>query len=137
MLSSMATFHGQDSYAEPLFKSALARASQMECKNGLLLQGRILRHYATLFHDRGEYKRAQECIRGAKQKLFNAAPSFEKASVLLQDIQLQLDSKQKGTPPDQNAVEKVYGQAVYCMDFAEEHENLDFVYAQHERLHFI
>ena len=29
--SSMATFCGQDSYAEPLFKNALARASQMEC----------------------------------------------------------------------------------------------------------
>ena len=42
--------------------------------------------------------------------------------MLLHDIQLQLDSKQKGTPLDQNAVEKVYDQAVYCMDFAEEHE---------------
>ena len=118
----MATFHGQDNYTEPLFSSALARASRMECKNGLLLQGRVLRHYATLLHDRGEYKRAQECIRGAKQKLFNAAPSFERASVLLQDVQLQLDSKQKGTPLDQKAVEKVYDQAVYCMDFAEVHE---------------
>ena len=120
--SSMATFHGQDSYAEPLFKSALARASQMACKNSLLLQGRVLRHYATLLHDQGEYKGAEECIREAKQKLFNAAPSFEKASVLLQDIQLQLDSKQKSTPFDQKAIEKVYDQAVYCMDFAEEHE---------------
>ena len=120
--SSMATFHEQDSYAEPLFKNALAKASQMECINGLLLQGRVLRHYATLLRGWGEYKRAQECIRGAKQKLFNAAPSFERASVLLQDIQLQLDSKQKGTPLDQKAVERDYDQAVYCMDFAEEHE---------------
>ena len=43
--SSMATFHGQESYAEPWFKSGLARTSQMECENGLLLQGRVLRHY--------------------------------------------------------------------------------------------
>ena len=89
--------------------------------NGLLLQGRVLRHYATLLCGRGEYKRAQECIRGAKQKLFNAAPSFERASVLLQDIQLQLDNEQKGTPLDQKAVERDYDEAVNCMDFAEEH----------------
>ena len=81
VIKPQAWLHFVDSYAEPLFKNALARASQMECINGLLLQGRVLRHYATLLCGRGEYKRAQECIRGAKQKLFNAAPSFERASV--------------------------------------------------------
>jgi len=120
--SSKATFHGQGNYAEPLFKSALARASQSECENGFLLQARILRHYATLLRGQGEYKRAQEYIRGAKQNLFNSAPSFEKASVLLQDIQLQLDSKLKDTSLDLTTIENTYDLAIYCMDFAEEHE---------------
>ena len=40
---------------------------------------------------------------------------------LVWDIQLQLDNKQKGTPLDQKVVERDYDQAVYCMDFAEEH----------------
>lgn len=63
--SSMATFHGQDSYPEPLFKNALARALQMGCKNGLLQQGRILRAYATVLRGSGEY------VKGHKNVLEN------------------------------------------------------------------
>lgn len=78
--SSMATFCGQLCWTtvQKCFGQGITNGMYI---NGLLLQGRVLRHYATLLCRRGEYKRAQECIRGAKQKLFNAAPSFERASV--------------------------------------------------------
>lgn len=75
-----------------------------------------------MLHSQGEYKRAQEYITGAKQHLFNAAPSFEKACILLRDIQLQLDSKCKATSLDRKAVEKTYDLIVYYMIFFEEHE---------------
>ena len=66
-------------HVEVLLRTAWRIASQLECQNGLLLQGRILRHLAVMQYNYGNNGKALEYVSGAKERLFNAAPSEETA----------------------------------------------------------
>ena len=54
-------------------------ASKLDCENGLLLQGRVLRHWAHMEYARGNDDNALRYILRAKERFINAAPSNETA----------------------------------------------------------
>ena len=51
---------------EKLLRAAWEKASPIECKNGLLLQGMIHRLFAGMYYNRGEYDKALNHIDAAK-----------------------------------------------------------------------
>ena len=69
-----------------LLKTAWDIATQLKCKNGVLLQGRVLRHLAHLQCVLGNYEEALEYISLAKQRFANAAHSNETTSVIYTEI---------------------------------------------------
>ena len=70
---------------EELLRDAWKKASPIECKNGLLLQGMICRLFAAISYNRGKYDEALDHIDAAKARLWNAAPSKETALVLYRE----------------------------------------------------
>ena len=77
---------GKPKYNEGLLKTAWDIATQVKCKNGVLLQGRVLRHLAHLHCVLGNYEEALEYVSLAKQRLAIAAHSIETASVIYTEI---------------------------------------------------
>ena len=80
-------FH-QKSYSRFL-RTAWKMASKLECENGLLLQGRVLRHWAHMEYARGNDDNALRYILRAKERFINAAPSNETAFVLHSELRLR------------------------------------------------
>lgn len=60
--------------------------SHLECQNGLLLQGRVLKHLAYMQHVQGNDNKALDYISGAKERLFNAAASNGTAFALRTEL---------------------------------------------------
>ena len=79
--------------AEKLLKSAWKKASKLECQNGLLLQGRVLRHLAFMQYAQHNDDKALEYISGAKERLFNAAPSNETAFNIQTELLVKLNRR--------------------------------------------
>lgn len=82
--------HGQLDNAEIKLTEALNEASGLKCPNSVLLQGRFLRQKATVMRKQGKFGKAMEYIRGAKERLFNAAPSYDRSAVLYEEILLKV-----------------------------------------------
>ena len=76
--------------AEKLLRNAWEKASALECQNGLLLQGRVLKHLAHLEYDQGNDEKAQEYVMQAKERLYNAAPSNETAFTLYTELLVKM-----------------------------------------------
>ena len=81
---------GKPKYNEGLLKTAWDIATQMKCKNGVLLQGRVQSHLAHLHCVLGNYEEALKYISLAKQRLAVAAHSIETASVIYTEIFINL-----------------------------------------------
>ena len=79
-------FQSNHKHAEEVLGTAWEKASQLECKNGLLLQGRVLKHLAFMQYAQGNDNRALDYVSLAKERLFNAAPSSETAHALYTEI---------------------------------------------------
>ena len=79
-------FQSNYKHAEEVLKTAWEKASQLECKNGLLLQGRVLKHLAFMQYAQGNDDKALDYVSQAKERLFNAAPSSETAHALYTEI---------------------------------------------------
>ena len=76
--------------AEKLLRTAWEKASALECENGLLLQGRVLKHLAHLEYDQGNDEKAEKYVMQAKQRLYNAAPSNETAFTLYTELLVKM-----------------------------------------------
>ena len=76
--------------AEKLLRTAWEKASALECENGLLLQGRVLKHLAHLEYDQGNDEKAQEYVMQAKKRLYNAALSNETAFTLYTELLVKM-----------------------------------------------
>ena len=85
---SEAIFQNHENFKE-LLKTAWEKATQLECKNSLLLQGRVLRHLAHLYYTQGNDDKALEYISQAKERLSNAAPSNETAFTLHTELRIK------------------------------------------------
>ena len=81
--------YGNNEEAEKLFKAAWKKASKLECENGLLLQGRVLRHLAHFQYCLGNDDKAWTYISRAKTSFYNAAPSNETAFTLHTELRMQ------------------------------------------------
>ena len=68
--------------AEEVLRNAWEKASALECQNGVLLQGRVLKHLAHLEYDQGNDDKAQEYVMQVKKRLVTAASSNELAFTL-------------------------------------------------------
>ena len=74
--------HKDYELAEKSLRTALKKASRLECENGLLLQGRVLRHLAFVQYIQGNDDKALEYMSGVKSRLFLAVPFNETAHAL-------------------------------------------------------
>ena len=90
---------GKPKHNEKLLRSAWDIAIQAKCKNGVLLQGRILRHWAHLQCVLGNYEEALNYISLAKQRFANAAHSIETASVIYTEMQVEWHRLSSSPPP--------------------------------------
>ena len=75
--------------AEKLLRTAWEKASPLECQNGLLLQGRVLKHLTHMQYSQGNDDKASKYMLQAKERLFNAAPSNETAYALHTELRLK------------------------------------------------
>ena len=81
---------GKHNYNEGLLRTAWEMASRLTCENGLLLQGRVLRHLAHFHCVLQNYEKALDYISFAKERLSVAAPSIETASVIYTETQVHM-----------------------------------------------
>ena len=72
--------------AEKLLRIAWKKATKLGCENGVLLQGRTLRHLAHLQYVQGKHDKALEYMSKAKERLACAAPSEETAHALYTEL---------------------------------------------------
>ena len=72
--------------AERLLRAAWKKATKLECANGLLLQGRVLRHVSFIQYEQNKDAKALEYMSQAKKILFLAAPSEETAHALYTEL---------------------------------------------------
>ena len=112
--------------AENLLKTAWKKASKLECQNGLLLQGRVLRHLAHMLYNQGNDDKAEEYISGAKERFFNAAPSNETAFALHSELRMKrrtLFSKHRPFSSElYTSIEKEYELLLGHENYVEEYE---------------
>ena len=90
--------HKNYEHAEELLKTAWEKASQLDCQNGLLLQGRVLRHLAHMQYNQGKDDKALEYISGAKERFSNAVPSNETAFALHTELRIKRRALFNHTP---------------------------------------
>ena len=74
--------HENYEHAEELLRTAWEKASPLECENGLLLQGRVLKHLSHMQYSQGNDNKAGDYLLWAKNRLLLAAPSNETAFAL-------------------------------------------------------
>ena len=111
-----------ESYEE-LLKTAWKKASKLECENGLLLQGRVLRFLAHMQYSQGKDKK--DYISQAKERFCNAAPSNETAFALHTELRMKrhiLFSKHIFSLELYTSIEKDYELLLKHVHYMEEHE---------------
>ena len=89
--------HKNYELAEKLLRTSFKKASKLECENGLLLQGRVLRHLAFVQYIQGNDDKALEYMSGAKSRLFLAVPFNETAHALHTELLVESRRLLKGT----------------------------------------
>ena len=89
--------HKNYELAEKSLRTSFKKASKLECENGLLLQGRVLRHLAFVQYIQGNDDKALEYMSGAKERLFLAAPFNETAHALHTELLVESRRLFKGT----------------------------------------
>ena len=89
--------HKNYELAEKSLRISFKKASKLECENGLLLQGRVLRHLAFVQYIQGNDDKALEYMSGAKERLFLAAPFNETAHALHTELLVESRRLLKGT----------------------------------------
>ena len=72
-------------------EEALKISNRLECKNGLLLQGRILRYYSAVYRQQRNLEKARELIDRAKSACFSAHPSYDTTNILCEEAALLED----------------------------------------------
>ena len=69
---------------------AIERAKLLDCQNGALITGRALRYKTSILRTLGKCDEALECLKGAKEQYFLAAPSYDTASLLYEEVRLKI-----------------------------------------------
>ena len=92
---------GKPKHNEGLLKTGWEIATKMECENGVLLQGRVLRHWAHLQCVQGNYEEALKFISLAKQRFAIAVHSKETASMIYTEILVEWRSLSSSPHPSE------------------------------------
>ena len=118
--------HENYEHADKLFKAAWKKASLLECQNGLLLQGRVLRHLAHVNSSQGNGDKALKYMSWAKDRFYNATPSNETAFALHTELQIKRRTLFSIHKPFSHelytAIEKEYEQLLEHANYMEEYE---------------
>lgn len=133
---------GKPKYNEGLLKTAWEIASKMTCRNGVLLQGRVQRHWAHLQCVQGNYEEALKFISLAKQRFANAAHSNETASLIYTEILLEWRRLSRSPHPSAfsqlyKSTERNYDLLLKHSEFMEEYEKyrLYLYFTEKAKLH--
>ena len=134
--------HGNPKFSRRLLNIAWRKASQMECENSLLLQGRVLRHFAHFHCVLNDYEKATAYITSANVKLTNAAHGIETASLLYTETLVQsrrLSSTTQGVAFFRlyESTERNYELLLKHSEFMEEYEKyrLYLYFTERAKLH--
>lgn len=102
------------------------KASLLECQNGLLLQGRVLRHLAHMNYSQGNGDKALKYKSWAKDRFFNATPSNETAFALHTELRIKRRTLFSIHKPFSHelytAIEKEYERLLEHANYVEEYE---------------
>ena len=112
--------------AERLLECALKKAKQPECENTLLLQGRVLRHFAHFQYVQGHNDEAEKYMLQANKILSNAAPSNETALALYTELRMKRHTLYKQRKPFSSklymSIEKEYERLLEHAESMEDYE---------------
>ena len=95
--ASSVAAHRNYELAEKSLRTAWKRAAKLECENGVLLQGKVLKHLAFLHYIQCNDAKAQEYMSRAKYMLFLAAPFNETAHTLHTELLIKSRRLLNGT----------------------------------------
>ena len=71
-----------------VLENALRISNKLECKNGLLLQGRIYRYYSAVYRQQRNLPKAQELIGRANFACQGALPSYDTINIICEEAAL-------------------------------------------------
>lgn len=63
-------------------------SNKLECKNGLLLQGRICKYYSAVYRKQKDLPKAQELIGRANFACQGALPSYDTINIICEEAAL-------------------------------------------------
>ena len=103
---------------------AIERAKLLECQNGSLITGRALRYKTSILRTLGKCDEALECLKGAKEQFFLAAPSYDTASLLYEEVRLKIYLvKSKRMVINFSDVRNDYNRIVKHLDYLEDNRS--------------
>ena len=133
---------GKPKHNKGLLKTAWDIATKVKCKNDVLLQGRVLRHWAHVECVLGNYGEALDYISSAKQRFANAAPFNETASVIYTEIFAEWQRLSSSPTPTAfshlyKSTERNYDLLLKHSEFMEEYEKyrLYLYFTEKAKLH--
>ncbi len=101
---------------------AIEMARLLECQNGPLITGRALRHKTGLLRAKGRTDEASKCVKEAKENFFLAAPSFDTAALLYEDVRLRIRiAVSKGEIVNFSEVEDYYNRILKHSHLLDDH----------------
>lgn len=71
-----------------MLEEALKYSNKLECKNGLLLQGRIYRYYSAVYCQQKDLPKALELIGRANFACQGALPSYDTINIICEEVAL-------------------------------------------------
>ena len=103
---------------------AIERAKLLECQNGALITGRALRYKTSILRTLGKCDEALECLKGAKEQFFLAAPSYDTASLLYEEVRLKIQLvNSKRMVINFSNVKNDYNRIVKHLDYLEDNRS--------------
>ena len=118
--------HRNYEQAEKALRKAWKRAAKLECENGLLLQGKVLKHLAFLQYIQRNDDKALEYISRAKSMLILAAPFNETAHTLHTELLIKSRRLLNGTFSSEmyTSTEREYDRLLEHAKYMEEYDKI-------------
>jgi len=105
-----------------ILDQALELSYKLECKNGLLLRGRIFRYYSTVHRQKGDISKALTSIDNARSAYFSAAPSYDTANLLCEEAALHEELLRNTMSEGNRRVEQLWNLGIAHSHYVLDHE---------------
>ena len=108
----------QVAQAQTILDQALELTYKEDCKNGILLRGRILRLRAQTLRYQGHHDEAREQIKGAKVALFCCQPSYDTSNLIAEEGAILAEVyKENMSDIQKREIERLWEQGIAHSDY--------------------